>query len=125
MRGFPLVGGFLRAPAASRWSGGPRPLGGGQRFSGHLTNPDVYWTILDALSHHIPGQGRPPGPNGGWAYPGAWRGVQGSPGGEGAERDSLDTPSHGIFRSPIGMEKRIQVNQTFKKSKNLEEPTVP
>ena len=33
MRGFPLVGGFLRAPAASRWSGGPRPLGGGQRFT--------------------------------------------------------------------------------------------
>jgi len=25
MRGFPLVGGFLRAPAASRWSGEPRP----------------------------------------------------------------------------------------------------
>jgi hypothetical protein len=38
---------------------------GGQRFSGHLTISDVYWMILDALLHHIPGQGRPPGPIGG------------------------------------------------------------
>jgi hypothetical protein len=69
------------------------PRQGGWRFSGHLTISDVYWIILDALSHHIPGQGRPPGPSGGWAYSGLWRGVQGSPGGEGAERDSLDTQS--------------------------------
>jgi hypothetical protein len=104
MRGFPLVGGFLRASASSRWSGGPRPLGGGQRFSGHLTISDVYWMILDALSHHIPGQGRPPGPSGGQAYPGLWRGVQGSPGGEGAERDSPDISYHRI-PGPIGTEK--------------------
>ena len=31
---------------------------------------NVYWMISDALLHHIPGQGRPPGPNGGQAYPG-------------------------------------------------------
>jgi len=36
------------------------------------------------LPHHIPGQGRPPGLSGGCASRGAWRGVQGSPGGEGA-----------------------------------------
>jgi hypothetical protein len=76
---------------------GPRPEGIPRRGASGSPDtrqlPDVYWMILDALSHHIPGQGRPPGPNGGWAYPGAWRGVQGSPGGEGAERDNLDAPS--------------------------------
>jgi hypothetical protein len=82
----------------------PRPEGiprqGGRRFSGHSMNSDDYWIILDALSHHIPGQGRPPGPSGGQAFPGEWRGVQGSPGGEG--RDSLDAPSHRILRSYLG-----------------------
>ena len=58
MRGFPLVGGFLRVLAASRWSGGPRPLGGGQRFSGHLTISDVYWMILDALLFLITSPGK-------------------------------------------------------------------
>jgi hypothetical protein len=72
--------------------------------SGHLTISNVYWMILDALSHHIPRQGRPPGLSGGCASRGEWRGVQGSPGGEGAERDSPDTPSHRI-PGPIGMEK--------------------
>ncbi len=38
---------------------------GGRRFSGHLTNSDVYWRLLDALPHRIPGQGRPPGLSGG------------------------------------------------------------
>jgi len=88
----------LRALAASRWSGEPRPRKntpcGGLAVLQALDNyQNVYWMILDALSRHIPGQGRPPGLSGGCASRGAWRGVQGSPGGEGAERDSLDTPS--------------------------------
>jgi hypothetical protein len=68
MRGFPLVGGFLRASAASRWSGGRGPWVGASGLPGHLMIiSDVYWIISDALSHHIPRQGRPPGLSGGCA----------------------------------------------------------
>jgi intein-encoded DNA endonuclease-like protein len=93
-----MAGKLLRAPAASRWSGEPRPRKntpcGGLAVLRALDDYQMFTgRFSDALSHHIPGQGRPPGPNGGQAYSGAWRGVQGSPGGEGAERDSLDTPS--------------------------------
>ena len=59
MRGFPLVGGFLRAPAASRWSGGPRPLGGGQRFSGHLMISDETGRFLMRSSSSSHPQARP------------------------------------------------------------------
>jgi hypothetical protein len=89
-------------PAGGLGSRGPEriPRQGGQRFSGHSTTTrcllDNSWCA--PLPHQIPGQGRPPGPIGGWAYPGAWRGVQGSPGGEGAERYNLDAPSHRIPR---------------------------
>jgi hypothetical protein len=67
---------------------GPRPEGIPRR--GASGPPGTRWILMftgrfsDALLHRIPGQGRPPGPIGGWAYPGVWRGVQGSPGGEGA-----------------------------------------
>ena len=55
MRGFPLVGGFLRAPAAISGLGSRGPEGiprvGGWRFSGHLTiNYQMFnWKISDAL----------------------------------------------------------------------------
>jgi hypothetical protein len=48
---------------------GPRPEGiprrGASGPPGTWRLSDVYWMILDALSHHIPGQGRPPGLSGG------------------------------------------------------------
>jgi len=101
MRGCPLVGGSFEPlpPAGGLGSRGPglmaanTPCGGLAVLQALDNYQNVYWMILDALSRHIPGQGRPPGLSGGCASRGAWRGVQGSPGGEGAERDSLDTPS--------------------------------
>jgi hypothetical protein len=79
-----LEGSFEPLPPAGGLGGAAAPGWGLAVYPGHLTITDVYWIILDALSRHIPGQGRPPGPIGGQAYPGEWRGVQGSPGGEGA-----------------------------------------
>jgi hypothetical protein len=83
-----------------------------------LTISDVYWTIIDALLFLItsPGKAGLRVQTGDRHTRGEWRGVQGSPGGEGAERDSLDTPSHRI-PGPIGMERQIQENRMI--SENL------
>jgi hypothetical protein len=80
----------LRAPAASRWSGEPRPRKntpcGGLAVLRALDNYRVFTGRFSMRSSSSPHpRARPAsGSNGGYAYPGEWRGVQGSPGGEGA-----------------------------------------
>jgi hypothetical protein len=58
MRGFPLVGGFLRALAAISGPGSRGPWVGASGLPGHLMNSDVYWTILDALLFLITSPGK-------------------------------------------------------------------
>jgi hypothetical protein len=134
--GVPPCGGPL-SPCRHEWSGEPRPRKntpcGGlavlRALDDYLMKLDDF---SDALSHHIPGQGRPPGLSGGCASRGEWRGVQGSPGGEGAERDSLDTLSHRI-PGPIWDGETISdepddIRKPQKRSENYDDsdnPTAP